>query len=234
MSERRWGGSRADAPFRILYDGWPLAYEPSSPAALHLLALFAHLPAEVEGTVALPAPSPHILPARLEQARRPAANTPAARLNWEQRTLTALANEAGAVLIHLVGANPPLSGSLPVVESPASVPAPRTRPLTISERLRESLSVGAAAGVSAALWPADLSHPGGPVPAIPLPPVVHPAFTTPAPLRADLPPGYILYHGPLDERSLLEILEGWTWAGPAVGGEYPLLFAGLSEKEEHA
>jgi len=46
----------------ILYDGWSLLYEPNAPAALHLLALLASLPSEVEAHLALPGEGCHIGP----------------------------------------------------------------------------------------------------------------------------------------------------------------------------
>ena len=39
---------------RVLYDGWSLAFAPNSPQALHLLALLAHLPPEVQPRVTVP------------------------------------------------------------------------------------------------------------------------------------------------------------------------------------
>ena len=72
---------------RILYDGWPIVRRPYSPAALHLRALLAYLPPQVEAIVALPAP----LSGALEHARahtHPTSNTGYAHLKWEQRATT--------------------------------------------------------------------------------------------------------------------------------------------------
>lgn len=217
---------------RVLYDGWPLAYEPSGPSAFHLLALLFALPEEVDALVALPADSQYELPSGTEIISFPVDPTPLARLNWEQRILPSIGQKAGVNILHLVSPYPPLTARLPVVISPADSPAGPLHPAPISQRLRTALAAGAAAGVKALLWPADLDRPPVAAPCFSLPPIVPPVFTVPTAARADLPAGYILYPGPVDAVSLARLLDGWSWAVSAIGEVSPLVLAGLSGPEQ--
>jgi hypothetical protein len=217
---------------RVLYDGWPLAYEPSGPSAFHLLAILSALPEEVDALVALPAPSLYGLPSGVKPVSSPVDNTPLARLNWEQRSLPSIGQKAGVHILHLVSSYPPLTSRLPVVISPADSPVASFHPVPISQRLRAALAAGAAAGVKALLWPEDLDRPPAAAPCFSLPPIIPPLFTVPAAARADLPAEYILYPGPVDAVSLARLLDGWSWAVSAIGEVSPLILAGLSGPEQ--
>lgn len=72
---------------RILYDGWPLATQPNSPATLHLQTLLAYLPSEIDAHVALPAMPSEPLPIGVTAHLHATNPTEAGRLNWEQRIL---------------------------------------------------------------------------------------------------------------------------------------------------
>lgn len=183
----------------VLYDGWPLVYEPYGPAAMHLQALLAHLPAHIEATVALPGPAP----AWLDQFRIHIQNTPAGdsgQLQWEQRLLPRFAQQVGAQILHLTSPGAPLLGKVIRVISPgayeggyffrgqSSLPdlGRRKEKASAAGRLRLSLGQGGLARARAVFWPDDAPDPELPVPVVKLPPVVHPSFTS-MPLQVEMP-----------------------------------------------
>ncbi|MEW5871205.1 MAG: glycosyltransferase [Chloroflexota bacterium] len=226
----------------IFYDGWPLAYRPNSPAALHLLTLLAYHPAALQAVVGLPAASFHELPEGVLPRLAPTPDTPAGLLNWEQRKLPRLAQAEGASCIHQVGGGLPLLGTAARIYSPIDWAAGRPaqeRPRRLADRLREALAQGGLARARVALWPADLPAPESEVPLQRLPPIVHPAFV--ALEEADglnaraqaaladlhLPQTYVLYHGPTGPADLQHLAEAWHWAAGAIGEQYPLLLAGV-------
>lgn len=213
---------------RVLFDGWPLVHPAGVPPVLHLLALLEALPPGVEALVALPGASPHRLPERVDQLRLPSAADERSRLRWEQRLLPGLARQAGAQLLHLVTSHPPLAAGLPVVISPADDPRSEIRAPGLAGRARAALARGAQGAVSAWLWPEDLPAPTG-RPLMPLPPLVHPAFTLPL-WQSGLPGEYILYLGPTSEPDLRALLSAWSWAAGAVGEHMPLLLPGLDAR----
>lgn len=220
------------APLRVLYDGWALAYAPSSAAALHVLALLSALPPGIDAQVALPGPPSATLPPGVTALNRPVQNTARARLRWEQRTLPRLAQDSGATLLHLFGLHPPLASPAPVVVSPTETDPAPLRLGQVSQRLRAALSTGAAGSLRGLFWPDDLDPPGGELPVYRLPPLAHPAFAAPG---LDVPggaEGAVLYHGPADETSLLHLLAGWGWVSGVVGGYNPLLLAGLDPAQQ--
>lgn len=227
----------------VLYDGWPLAYHPDSPAALHLLALLEARPAGFPATVALPAASFHPLPEGTTAQPVPAPDTEWGRLRWEQRLLPGLAEQQRSGLVHLVGGNAALFGQRATVASPAGFPAafaasPGPRP-SFAARLRDALGQGGSARLRARLWPSDLPAPPAGAPLRQLPPAVHSLFyasqtppVLPAAAAAELdslhlPEASILYHGPGDERALRSLLAAWSWAAPSIGSDNPLLLVGL-------
>jgi len=229
---------------KVLYDGWDLAYRPNSPAALHLLTLLAVHPKEVEAWVALPAPAFHPLPQGCGAEQAAVPDTPAGRLDWEQRRLGSLANKLGADLVHTFSAAALIGGPRRVYspadhERAARAPGQGPKRRGLAGRLREALGEGGLARAAALFWPEDLA--GMPRPAlgasrrVSLPPVVHPEFLTAAASpdgRAlaglDLPETFVLYQGSEREGSLQRLLAAWSWAAGPVGEYYPLLAAGLS------
>jgi glycosyltransferase involved in cell wall biosynthesis len=165
----------------ILYDGWPIARQPASPAALHLLALLSQLPPQVQPLVAMPEPAPAWFggaPICLQAA----GNGPRARLLWEQFQLPRLASLLGARLLHFCGTAAPLFGPAISLVSPAgyrSITGGRTPPPSgLWARLRAACAQGGLARARALLWPADLPDPAtrAPAPRLRLPALVHPAF----------------------------------------------------------
>ncbi len=213
----------------VLFDGWGLVRSPNNPAALHLLAVLAHLPEGIHPVIALPAAPPDWLPAKAEPRVQPTGASAWDRLGWEQRSLPRLARQAGAQLLHLFGLQAPLLSSAPCAASPAEWPGDLQDSL-LAARARSALGRGGLARGGALFWPADLPdpHPGSRL--VRLPPLVHPDFARSAPIpqspRPDLPETYVLYHGPLQPTDLRRLLNAWSWAAEAVGSLYPLVVLG--------
>jgi hypothetical protein len=225
------------AGLRILYDGWPLLREPSSPSALHLWAILEGLAEEITPIVALPDETPPWLAAsgRLLVKPAPHEDTPRGRLAWEQKALPRLAREAGASLLHITHDRPAILASGPTIASPTE-PDPVHAERGFVDRLRRSLGRGALAkGGMHLLWPSDLSEPEGSHALHLLPPVVHPDFGASLPAlpgaigRLSLPDSFILYHGSFDPAELRTLFDAWTWGAGAVGDYYPLLLLGGQE-----
>lgn len=232
---------------RILYDGWPLVYNPISPGALQLRAILAHLPDEVSPVVALPGPAPEWL-AGLAVRVHHVPNTLFGRLRWEQIYLPHLAREAGIKTLHLTSPTAPVLSDLDAILSPCGFgdadginpEMPESHPFLA--RLRRSLAHGGMVRVRQILWPFDL-----PVPQLPgqigwISPILPPGFD-PGQVRdnndnslpamhlfeqLNLPEEFIIYHGPGDRRSLEHLLQAWSWAAAAIGENYPLLLLGLN------
>jgi glycosyltransferase involved in cell wall biosynthesis len=175
---------------RVLYDGWPLVHDPYGPAAMHLQAILAHLPAQIEPFVALPGPAPAWLqntPILLQ----PTGESYSGQLLWVQRRLSQFAQQAGAQILHITSPGAPLLGGLNCVVSPGGFewvspfPGPpakaaRARPQEkrpFAARLRLALGQGGLARARAIFWPEDLPDLNLPVPVVKLPPVVHPSFS---------------------------------------------------------
>ncbi len=240
---------------RVLYDGWALEREPSSPAALHLLAI---LPAPVppwpvgqdrqvqvgeglpdpgvETWLALPGPEPPWLAGLLSESVRILVQPAAGRLRWEQWTLPRLARQLRADLIHLFQESGPLLAACPVLYSPCQAWEAEGPPASdLSGRTRRALAVGrkAAQGLSL-LWPEDLPPPQTAQKVYPVPPRVAGLFQagsgqSPAPAQS-----YLLYHAPagMTPADLETLVAAWSWAGQAIGVEFPLYILGLSPAQQ--
>lgn len=234
---------------RVLYDGWPLAYQPQSPAALQLLTILELHPAGIEPVVALPAPSFHLLPQAVATLYQPAGEGPASRLGWEQRTLSGLASSNGARLVHLTGGAPSLFGKTACAVSPTAYSetdlfdVERGAATGWAERLRVAAAWGSLARQPVLLWPSDLPRPNLDARFQVLPAIVHPAFLLPGvdnrPAQEnfrqltgmDLPETYILYHGPDAEADLRRLLSAWSWAAASIGNQYPMLLVGVRGRQ---
>jgi glycosyltransferase involved in cell wall biosynthesis len=237
----------------VLYDGWPLIYQPNSPAALHLLALMAG-PEQIEPIVALPDLPPAWFPERASAHVRSTANNPRARLAWEQQVLPGLAAQLSPRLLHLTSSNPPLFGPPRSIVSPAGFGAGQRLsqapepPAGFVSRVREALSQGGMSRARGLLWPMDLPEINTSTPILRLPPDVPGVFYDgsgtekkpgsssnetknhfPESCSGDLPSRYVLYHGPGSQRALRGLLNAWSWAAGSIGEEYPLLVLGQDE-----
>jgi glycosyltransferase involved in cell wall biosynthesis len=228
-----------NSPLTILYDGWPLVYEPNHPAALHLYALLTHLPATIQASLALPAePGKHLtLPNTIQIAIVELPDTPRARLSWEQRRLPDLAHRVGAQLVHLTHAHPALFASRNTVISPTSLLGPQERTFGLPGRLRAAVSAGGMASARGLFWPGDLPAPDKRGDTFSLPPFVHPDFspqTDPdnSRLSPPLPETFILYHGPYDSSAVERLLSAWTWGAGALGELYPLVLLGTNSSDQ--
>lgn len=223
----------------VLYDGWALVHQPNSPAALHLLALMARLPKEVDPIVALPGEAPVWFSEGASLELRPCRDEPRSRLRWEQWELPKMGRELGAHLLHLVSPQPPLFGTTPTALSPTGLEEQESPPSGFIPRLREALGRGARRRVGALLWAADLPSPKVNTSVMRLPPLVHPAFSGEidapriAPLEVELPETYVLYHGPSNQRALLRLLEVWSWTSAPLGDSYPLVCLGLDSAAQN-
>lgn len=243
----------ANNPLIILYDGWPLVRAPDSPAALHLLAILAHLPAEVQPVVALPGPAPDWLP-DYTTVVEPTTDTAQGRLGWEQRRLPRISREQNASLIHYQTLTSPLFGRRVAVVSPSGLENSGLRgERSFAGRLLASIRQGGLTRARAVFWPEVLPVPelvekGRAEQLLHLPQVVHPAFTAASvPVMSgangskekeqslpalDLPETFVLYHGPGEAALLDRLLKAWSWAAGAIGEYYPLLVLGLDEMEK--
>lgn len=225
------GKKNASGKRRILYDGWPLAVEPSGPAALHILELIDTLPDRFEALLALPLQVD--LPAQLHAQPLvvPISTPSTARIGWEQRALPAAARHAGASLIHTTGPNLPLFSSVPCLVSPVEFSPHTGLPESgLLERLRDAMGKGGLASAGAVLWPNDLPDPQTPYPAPlwRLPPTVHRAFYQPQEGRLELPASYVLVPGLLDHQQLDYLAAAWSWTAAGLDESWSLVISDLS------
>jgi glycosyltransferase involved in cell wall biosynthesis len=220
----------------ILYDGWPLIYQPDSPEAQHLMAILScHLDG-IQALLALPAGPPAWLAVEAHTHVLPVPDSPRDRLAWEQRTLPGLRQRLGAALLHLTSPNPPLFGPAVNVVSPSAF-VKDLQGGGFTSRLRQAVSQGGMARIKGVFWPNDLPPPLGTSPLYCLPPVVPPGFQglgssmedVQQADALDLPEAYVIYHGPSEERALRRLLDAWSWVADPLGEAYPLLAIGLGE-----
>ncbi|MDH3944335.1 MAG: hypothetical protein OEV06_09615, partial [Anaerolineae bacterium] len=162
---------------RVLYDGWPLARSPNSPAALHLLTILAFLPEGVQAAIALPDEAPNDLPVGADIQLIPAGNKRGGRARWEQVTLPKIAKEIDAAAIHSTSSAAPLVSETPVIISPAGFGAMNKEPSGFGERLRTALGQGGMARGARILWPSDLPVAIKSDRVITVPPITHPNYS---------------------------------------------------------
>ncbi len=239
-------GKKSAGLDRVLYDGWPLAYQPCDPAALHLLTLLALHPPGIQPVLALPAPSLNPVPEGVTVLLRPFADTPVNRLRWEQRILPRMAADSASRLLHLTAGAASLWGRVPSVVSPTAfseaglLPVQERRVAGWAARLRQAAGLGGLARTSLLLWPSDLPPPETETPCRLLPGAVHPCFRRADDAAGqseerfrllaglDLPETYILYHGPAADEDLRRLLSAWSWAAGPIGEYYPLMIVGVA------
>ncbi len=224
--------------FSMIFDGWPVVYQPASPASLHLLFVLENLPAAVHPIVALPGSPPDWLPENATPSLYPTPNTPWGRLRWQQRTLATLAEPFGANGIFLTRATPGLVSAPRTWASPVDFPCQPESPATpFADRLAISLAQGGLQRLKALAWPADLPAPQTAAPLAAIPPAVSAAFSPPGTFAnppTSFPEGYILYHGPADLYTLTLALHAWTWPSGPIGQDYPLVMLGLPPQAQTA
>jgi len=218
-----------------VYDGWPLAYDPFSPAGLHLLAL---LEAPLEGSrrlVLLPGASRLALPAGCETLLTPTGSTPVGRLAWEQVRLPQQAARHGAGELVLTRPTPPIASRVPCVYWPAGEEDATPGRRSIKEHLRLALAAGGKSALQQMVWPSDLPVPHAGTKIKIQPPGVCSLFYEDHPLEGEerpLPGSYILYCGPQDAHNLRLLLAGWSWAVPSLGDETVLLLPLLHLRQQ--
>lgn len=204
---------------RVLYDGWPLVHAPLSGGAAHLRTLLAAAPDGAEMRLALPEQGEVAgLPVRVQVV----TSTPKDRGEWEQQRLPQLAAEHRATCIHTTAQAAPLFSKTPVFASPAEVGSGGRG------RLAAAQARGGLARATS-LWPADLPQMPGSH-AVLLPPVAD-LHRAGAGLPTGTPPEYLLYLGSGERKVLLDLLESWTWGAASIGELYPLLVAGLDDRQ---
>jgi len=242
-------GKKSAGVDRVLYDGWPLAYQPCEPAALHLLTLLSLHPPDIQPVLVLPAPSMNPVPEGVAVLLQPFTDTPLNRLRWEQRVLPRMASESGSRLVHLTAGAAYLWGNVPTVVSPTAysevgwLPVQEGRVAGWAARLRQAAGLGGLARTSLLLWPSDLPPPEIKTPCRLLPGAVHPCFRPAGDAAAeyeerfqllaglDLPEAYILYHGPAADEDLRRLLSAWSWAAGPIGEGYPLIIVGAAGRQ---
>jgi glycosyltransferase involved in cell wall biosynthesis len=240
----------------VLYDGWPLVRNPTSPGSLHLLAILENLPDDIDPIVAFPESVPMWMGDILAEIRL-TPNTPLGRLRWEQVQIPLLARILNVKVLHQTAPTAPVLSDLITLFSPtdfgsgiedwSGVRHNSTESIHILTRLRLSLAQGGMAQVKEILWPLDL--PGSELSGklVGLPPIVPLAFIPhadgqlPSPGKKGnsiverveqlgLPETYILYHGPGERGNLRRLLQAWNWAVAAIGASYPLVVIGLAQQ----
>jgi glycosyltransferase involved in cell wall biosynthesis len=220
---------------RVLVDGWTLVHDPGSPASMHICAMLASHPPEVQLTLALPGKRPTWIAVDTQTWEALHPDTPLNHLDWEQKALRQAAREYQADILHSLSQSGPLLANLPLTASPAGfiqegLPT-SIESNSLADRLRKALGRGGFSRARAVFMPDDLpSAPGGNHHLIP--PLVNPEFTrSPAAQEAwagyDLPETYVLYHGPYDRQSMERLLAAWSWAAGAIGTYYPLILYGF-------
>ena len=219
----------ANMSTRILYDGWPLIYQPDGPATLELSALLTLAPNGVQPLVAVPVDSS---PEGFLQGFDLAHMASRDPLHWQQRALPALAKEHSAALIHSIQPGVALFGGVPSVVSPSGYGRLDPAGRSLRARLGRALGRGGLAQ-AAVLYPSDIPAPKDSAANRAVPPAAHPHFSAKAaapPADLELPESYLLYHGPSHPGTLLGLLESWTWAAASIGELYPLVLLGLTEE----
>lgn len=242
----------------VLYDGWPIIYQPLSPAAQHLLTLLALLPQQVHPWVALPAEPPVWFP-EVHSFIQNTTDRSRDRLKWEISILPNLARKAHAEIIHHTHPSAVAFGGPIRLISPtgySNIPGigkthkssgesnPGLREArTFWARLREALAQGGFSQGRTILWPSDLPRDETDLPFFDLPPVVHPDFFhkqdhkekfTPGELSSlEIPDTYVIYHGPVGAPWLRQLLSAWRWAADSIGDNYPLLVLGLDSHAQN-
>lgn len=217
----------------ILYDAWPLVHRPNSPAGMHLLAILAQLPDQVEPVLAFPEEIDINLSERVTTEVHQTKDNPGERRKWEQRTLPILARNLGVNGLHLTTSRAALLGDVPMVISPTGYGEEERRGPKLGSRIADALGKGGLARATALLWPSDLPSQDSSLQVFELPSMVHPDFKVKdfdevAEIPdLDLPETYVLYHGPTSNVTLHRLLSGWTWAANTIGGSYPLLILGM-------
>lgn len=214
---------------RVLYDGWPLIYQPDGPASLHLGALLALTPSEVQPLVALPVEaSPEGFLADFELVQRPVTDS----FHWQQRALPDLAKKHEAALIHSSTPRASLFGGVPTVVSPSGYEGLDPAGRSLRARFGQALGRGGLARATL-LYPGDVPAPQLPGKPRAISPALNPSFEAAKaqpPAELEVPDSYMLYHGPSHPGTLLALLESWTWAAASIGELYPLVLLGLSEE----
>ena len=229
----------------VLLDAWALAYEPNSPAAIHLQSLLDYWPPGVHAQAALPAQPLENIPNEFESRIVDTPATASGRLSWEQRTLPTLAKKTNAQIIHLTSGTAALFGTSPSLISPAGhlLPAPLAEPgsvlrseparyNTLAYRLRTALLEGSLGRLHGIIWPADLPNPESGMPVYRLPVSIPKIFWEESSGISDLddhdiPEDFVLYHGAGEENALRMVVESWGWVNHALGETTRLLAAGL-------
>ncbi len=235
--------------FPIMYDGWPLVYQPNDPAALHLLTLLEHHPVEFPATIALPGDPAFPIPPGIMPRLEATSNNDIDRMLWEQISLPRLAQAQRASLVHRTAGSSALFGSKNCIVSPAGfgtgtwfgqdgeLQGTHCLKYSLVARLRESLVIGGMSRVRGVLWPADLSQLQLGRKVFKLPPLIPKVFWGDAPeLSASAlqkqPQSYILYHGPHNPGDLRRLLDAWSWASKSIAEYYPLLLLGLDRASQ--
>ncbi len=219
---------------RVALDGWALVHAAGSPEALHVLALAAACPPEIETLLALPGPIPAWLPENTASLALPQADTAWGRLAWQQRLLPRLARRAGAEVLHSSSFAAPFFFDAACTASPVgSGFADEGSAEGFAGRLRSALGAGGLARARAVLWPADLPQPAFAAAFQGCAPFVHPALLNPGAAEPGplLPEAFVLYHGPGAESDLRRLLAAWSWAARAIGEQYPLVAVGLADAQ---
>jgi hypothetical protein len=219
---------------RILYNGWPLVYQPNSPAALHLLTILSLHPQQMQAYLALPGKSFHPIPSFIEKHVQATPETASGRLLWEQRSLPKIANQLDCNLIHHTTSTAALFGNTSQIISPTEILPGNSQELhskhssSFADRLRFASAQGGITRVKKLLWPSDLPTTDKVTP-VQLMPVTAPLLNSSeqdelhASSSLDIVDDCFLYHGPTSIDDLRFLANVWSRAAATIGEGTPLL-----------
>jgi hypothetical protein len=219
---------------RILYNGWPLVYQPNNPAALHLLTILSLHPQQMQAYLALPGKSFHPIPDFIQKHVQAAPDTASGKLRWEQCSLPKIAKQLDCKLIHYTTSTAALFGNTPQVISPTEIlPGNSQGPhskhgSSFADRLRFAAAQGGMSRIHKLLWPLDLPTTDNDIP-VQLMPVTAPLLSSAekdelhAPGSLDILEDYFLYHGPTSIGDLRFLANVWSRAAATIGEGTPLL-----------
>jgi glycosyltransferase involved in cell wall biosynthesis len=224
---------------------WDQPYTGSGQYVRHLIPALRQLDKNIKLTLIVPDRGENI-PPDVDVVKVRVGGGNLGKVNFEQRTFPAAVKRIGADIAHVPYWGAPLSSSAKLIITihdviPLSMPEYSEG---VAAKLYFSLVTASAQGAAHIITDSDFSKreiierigvPERLVTSIPLAaaPEFHPRLGAERDPeireKYNLPESYALYLGGFDVRkNLFMLLSAWTYAGPSVGEEFPLVLAGKS------